>query len=123
MPIHSTGRIILTTHSHSEVRERHHRAKSLLTMRLPLLVGYLSAAALNQPLARMAVRMVAGVEGDLSMLTVVQLKDKLRTAGLPVSGRKAELIERLSATACPADAASVSEGSAFPLIGIEACTQ
>lgn len=92
-------------------------------MRLPLLVGYLSAAALNQPLARMAVSMVAGAEGDLSMLTVVQLKDKLRTAGLPVSGRKAELIERLSATACPADAASVSEGRAFPLIGIEACTQ
>ena len=90
-------------------------------MRLPfsIFVGYLSAAALNQPLARM----VAGAEGDLSMLTVVQLKDKLRTAGLPVSGRKAELIERLSATACPADAASVSEGRAFPLIGIEACTQ
>ena len=35
---------------------------------------------------------------DLASLTVVQLKDRLRNAGLPVSGRKAELIERLSAT-------------------------
>jgi hypothetical protein len=32
----------------------------------------------------------------LSDLTVVELKDKLREAGLSVSGRKAELIERLS---------------------------
>jgi hypothetical protein len=32
---------------------------------------------------------------DLSTLTVVVLKEKLRTAGLPVSGKKAELIERL----------------------------
>uniref|UniRef100_A0A7S1YYE1 SAP domain-containing protein n=2 Tax=Ditylum brightwellii TaxID=49249 RepID=A0A7S1YYE1_9STRA len=31
----------------------------------------------------------------LATLTVPQLKDKLRTAGLTVSGRKAELIERL----------------------------
>jgi hypothetical protein len=121
MPIHSTGRIFQTTNSHLEVRETPVDRNHSFHMRLPfsIFVGYLSAAALNQPLARM----VAGAEGDLSMLTVVQLKDKLRTAGLPVSGRKAELIERLSATACPADAASVSEGRAFPLIGIEACTQ
>ena len=33
---------------------------------------------------------------DLDSLTVVQLKDLLRAKGLPVSGRKAELIERLS---------------------------
>ena len=32
---------------------------------------------------------------DLDSLTVVELKDRLRDAGLPVSGRKAELIERL----------------------------
>ena len=32
---------------------------------------------------------------DLSKFTVVQLKEKLRAAGLPVSGRKAELIERV----------------------------
>jgi hypothetical protein len=32
---------------------------------------------------------------DLSTLTVVVLKEKLRKAGLPVSGRKAELVERL----------------------------
>ena len=33
--------------------------------------------------------------GDLETLTVVQLKERLRSRGLPVSGRKAELIERL----------------------------
>ena len=32
---------------------------------------------------------------SLSSLTVVQLRDRLREAGLPVSGRKAELVERL----------------------------
>ncbi|KAL7467700.1 hypothetical protein ACHAXS_009251 [Conticribra weissflogii] len=32
---------------------------------------------------------------DLSSLTVPELKEKLREAGLPVSGKKAELIERL----------------------------
>lgn len=36
-----------------------------------------------------------GVE-DLSSFTVPQLKAKLKEAGLPVSGVKAELIERLS---------------------------
>ena len=34
-------------------------------------------------------------EEALGSLTVVQLKDRLRDAGLPVSGRKSELIERL----------------------------
>ena len=34
-------------------------------------------------------------EQQLAALTVAQLKDRLRTASLPVSGRKAELIERL----------------------------
>lgn len=33
---------------------------------------------------------------DLTSLTVPELKEKLREAGLPVSGRKAELIERLT---------------------------
>ena len=33
--------------------------------------------------------------GDISDLTVVQLKEKLREAGLPVSGKKSELIERI----------------------------
>mmetsp|Transcript_44952 Transcript_44952/g.66140 ORF Transcript_44952/g.66140 Transcript_44952/m.66140 type:complete len:685 (-) Transcript_44952:38-2092(-) len=36
-------------------------------------------------------------QDDLSSLTVVQLKEKLREAGKPVSGRKAELIERILA--------------------------
>lgn len=34
-------------------------------------------------------------EADLSSLKVVELKEKLRVAGLPVSGTKAELIDRL----------------------------
>lgn len=39
---------------------------------------------------------VAGSDNELlSSFTVVELKEKLREAGLPVSGRKAELIERL----------------------------
>ena len=75
---------------------------------------------------------------DLSKRTVVQLKEQLRAAGLPVSGRKAELIERLlSADAAPAAAsvplASVAtsgtvvptniarSGNAYPPIAIEAC--
>jgi len=35
---------------------------------------------------------------DLATLTVVALKDKLREAGLPVSGKKAELIDRLKSS-------------------------
>ena len=34
---------------------------------------------------------------DLGVLTVVQLKERLRAANLPVSGKKAELISRLEA--------------------------
>ncbi len=34
-------------------------------------------------------------EESLSSLTVVELKDKLREAGLPVTGKKSELVERL----------------------------
>jgi hypothetical protein len=33
---------------------------------------------------------------NLESLTVAELKGKLKEAGLPVSGRKAELVERLS---------------------------
>ena len=36
------------------------------------------------------------VPEDLSLLTVVQLKDRLRNLGLRVSGRKQELIDRLN---------------------------
>ena len=35
---------------------------------------------------------------NLEQLTVVELKERLRTANLPVSGNKAELIERLTAS-------------------------
>jgi len=45
------------------------------------------------------VSQVDNVEDEnLAELTVVQLKDRLREAGLPVGGKKSELIERLSAT-------------------------
>ena len=49
---------------------------------------------------------VVAMADDLSKLTVKQLKEKLKDAGLPVSGKKAELIERLGAggTAPPAAA-------------------
>lgn len=39
--------------------------------------------------------MVPNEHKDYESLTVVQLKDILRTRGLEVSGRKAEIIERL----------------------------
>lgn len=39
---------------------------------------------------------------ELSKRTVVQLKEQLRAAGLPVSGRKAELVDRLLSAAAPA---------------------
>ena len=37
-------------------------------------------------------------EADLFVMTVPQLKKKLREAGLPVSGKKAEPIERAKET-------------------------
>ena len=46
--------------------------------------------------AATAPRGAAGGGEELSKCTVVQLKAKLREAGLPVSGRKAELVERLA---------------------------
>ena len=39
---------------------------------------------------------------ELSKRTVVQLKEQLRAVGLPVSGRKAELVDRLLSAAAPA---------------------
>ena len=46
--------------------------------------------------AATAPRGAAGGGEELSKCTVVQLKERLRAAGLPVSGRKAELVERLA---------------------------
>jgi len=43
----------------------------------------------------------AGGGEELSKCTVVQLKERLRAAGLPVSGRKAELVERLAGASQP----------------------
>lgn len=46
------------------------------------------------------------VKDDLSSLTVPQLKDKLKSEGLPVSGKKSELIARLSANSGSNNSAS-----------------
>ena len=108
-------------------------------MRGALLLGLSAAAALRLPASRSPrVRMLASE--DLSKFTVVQLKEKLRAAGLPVSGRKAELIDRLSgratapaaAAAAPAPSApatattigfDLGAANAYPPIIIEACKQ
>ena len=75
---------------------------------LPLAAGYVvlppPRIALVTPRSGAA---VLSAVADLSKLTVKQLKEKLKEAGLPVSGKKAELIERLgaggSAPPAPAD--------------------
>jgi hypothetical protein len=46
------------------------------------------------------------VKDDLSSLTVPELKDKLKSEGLPVSGKKSELIARLSANSVSNSSAS-----------------
>lgn len=84
-------------------------ARSLRAMRRPasFLLG-LSAAAALHPLLRLAARRPLAVAvrmsspEELSKRTVVQLKEQLRAAGLPVSGRKAELVDRLLSAAAPA---------------------
>ena len=102
-------------------------------MRPAIQLGLLTAAAAGfQPLplvtrpalATMAARMLSSE--DLSKCTVVELKARLKAAGLPVSGRKAELIDRLGGAAAPAVAAPVgvvaaAVTTAFPLVEIEAC--
>ena len=99
-------------------------------MRLFLLVGCFSAAAAAFANAiradcilvhrGVATHMNAGGPGeDLSMFTVAQLKVRLRAAGLPVSGKKSELVERLSATANPVHTARTSEGTALPPVPMQ----
>lgn len=120
---------------------------AVLGVNMLMLCGLSAAAALHaQPrmmriTSSMGVRMLSSSGDDLSKLTVVELKEKLRAAGLRVSGRKAELIERLNAAARPAESdpipASASSASTaspfasmlfpeqlnptFPPIAIEAC--
>lgn len=57
-------------------------------------------------------------EASLSALTVVQLKEKLRAAGLPISGRKAELVLRLAGTP-----PVVSADAAAPMRCCPSCDQ
>ena len=72
-----------------------------------------------------AVRMLSDM--PLDNLTVVQLKEKLREAGMPVSGRKAELIERLGGAGTAPMAAPPPATAAAPIAGlsiiVEACKQ
>ena len=72
-----------------------------------------------------AVRMLSDM--PLDKLTVVQLKEKLREAGMPVSGRKAELIERLGGAGAAPMAAPPPATAAAPIAGlsiiVEACKQ
>ena len=53
-------------------------------------------------------------DDDLSAFTVPQLKEKLRAAQLPVSGRKAELIARLRGAPTAASAAATPASPASP---------
>ena len=78
-------------------------------MLLPMVSLLLSPRAALSP--RLSARMCAA---DMSSFTVVELKDKLRAAGLKVSGRKAELIERLSAAGAPAEELSMPVDAAEP---------
>ena len=66
----------------------------------------LATSAAAAPASIRCIRMLAG-ESDLSKLTVKQLKEQLREAGLPVSGLKAELIARLEGSP-PIDAAAAA---------------
>ena len=66
----------------------------------------LATSAPAAPSSIRCIRMLAG-ESDLSKLTVKQLKEQLREAGLPVSGLKAELIARLEGSP-PIDAAAAA---------------
>ena len=73
--------------------------------------GWLSPLVLP---ARRACCVMLSDDDDLSSFTVPQLKDKLRAAQLPVSGRKAELIARLRGAPTAASAAATPASPASP---------
>ena len=86
-----------------------------------MLIPAAAALRVAVPVPRASISMTSA-GGDLSKFTVVQLKEKLRAAGLPVSGRKAELIERLGGLNQASEPVPVPvSSSAFPEIQIEAC--
>ena len=111
-----------------------------LTLLRPL---WLLPLSLHRPprLVLPAMKHTAGGSADeLAALTVVKLKERLRELGRPVSGKKAELIDRLSggatapaaAAAAPAPSApattttigfDLGAANAYPPIIIEACKQ
>ena len=62
----------------------------------PLSASFRCVMPLAPPVARLrTAAVVMGQDDPLTRLTVVQLKELLRARGLPVSGRKAELVARL----------------------------
>ena len=73
---------------------------------------HLGRPVLSRALVPLRVRMSSGQ--DLSGLTIPQLKERLREVGLPVTGAKAELIERLA----DAPAAGTPEAVAAGLSGL-----
>lgn len=56
----------------------------------------------------------AAVREDLEQLTVPLLKDRLRTQGLKVSGRKSELIDRLLESSISVKGEPAEKGKAVP---------
>ena len=81
------------------------------------------ALAFLPPLPVRRLLAVRGASADeLASLTVPVLKQRLRDVGLPVSGRKAELVDRLASggAARPAAAAVASASTLADLPGVAA---
>ena len=73
------------------------------------------ALAFMPPLPARRLLAVRGATADeLASLTVPMLKQRLRDAGLPVSGRKAELVDRLASGAAAPPAAAAAAPAAAP---------
>ena len=94
---------------------------------LPMLFSHCALVALAAtrcpraaPLGVRALSMCAAPD-NLAALTVPQLKERLRSAGLPVSGRKAVLIERLGGAAAAPSVEQAAPPAAEALVAIEFC--
>ena len=80
-------------------------------VRLPAAAQSMAAGTRHQPLR-------ASASEDVGKLTIPQLKERLRAAGLKVGGRKAELVERL--LAAPAATSSPEAHGTSELERVEA---
>lgn len=78
-----------------------------------------STAALHVRIARPLRSRVQCLSGGLDGLTVPQLKERLRDAGLPVSGRKDLLLQRLAAR--PARDGPAPGSAVTATVAIEFC--